>query len=362
MSAMSIHKQLLENLSTAILLIDENLVVRYMNPAAEILFLVSGNRTHGHPISEVVLGSTEFLIKLDNAAKTGVGYTQREETLTLLNDRTLIADYMVNPFYSSVDDRSLIILEVLRRDRLVRINRDEDFIAVQETTRNLLSGLAHEVKNPLGGIRGAAQLLSRELPNESLEEYTTVIIEEADRLRNLVDRMLGPRKRLNHVDTNIHEVIERVCSLIRVETQGRISLIRDYDPSIPDFKADAEQLIQTVLNIVRNAMQAIESQDPPNPYGRITLRTRIVRQFTIGLVRHRLVAQIDIEDNGPGIPEEISKFLFLPMVSGNTNNGSGLGLSIAQSIINAHRGIIECQSVPGCTVFTLYLPLELNHG
>lgn len=220
----------------------------------------------------------------------------------------------------------------------------------------LVRGLAHEIKNPLGGIRGAAQLLSRELPEESLKDYTNVIIEEADRLRNLVDRMLGSNKLPNLAPTNIHEVLERVSSLVEAESQGSITLVRDYDPSIPDLLLDREQMIQAVLNMVRNAMQAIAGQNDLR-LGRITLRSRTLRQFTIGHTRHRLVCKVEIIDNGPGIPAELQETIFYPMVSGRPD-GTGLGLAIAQNIISQHQGLIECESHPGHTVFSLFLPLE----
>jgi len=220
----------------------------------------------------------------------------------------------------------------------------------------LVRGLAHEIKNPLGGIRGAAQLLARQLPEESLRDYTNVIIEEADRLRNLVDRMLGSNKLPSLAMTNIHEVLERVCSLVEAESQGCITLARDYDPSLPDVLIDREQMIQAVLNIVRNAMQAISSQNELR-LGRITLRSRALRQFTIGHVRHRLVARVEIIDNGPGIPAELQDTLFYPMVSGRPD-GTGLGLAITQNIISQHQGLIECESHAGHTAFSIYLPLE----
>jgi two-component system nitrogen regulation sensor histidine kinase GlnL len=219
--------------------------------------------------------------------------------------------------------------------------------------------MAHEIKNPLGGIRGSAQLLERMLDNPELKEYTTIIIEEVDRLRNLVDKMLGPNKLPERLETNIHEVLERVRSLIMVEAAEKLNIIRDYDPSIPEFLADKEQLIQVILNISRNAMQALLSKRQVNSPAEITLSTRAVRQFTIGHTKHRLVLHISIIDNGPGIPEDIRESLFLPMVSGRAE-GTGLGLSIAQSIINQHQGIIECDSTLGKTHFSIYLPLELG--
>eukprot|EP01132_Coremiostelium_polycephalum_P023306 gene23306-27725_t len=220
----------------------------------------------------------------------------------------------------------------------------------------LVRGLAHEIKNPLGGIRGAAQLLARELPDENLKDYTNVIIEEADRLRNLVDRMLGSNKLPSLAMTNVHEVLERVCQLVEAESQGCITLVRDYDPSIPDVLIDREQMIQAVLNIVRNAMQAISSQNELR-LGRISLRTRALRQFTIGHVRHRLVTKVEIIDNGPGIPAELQETIFFPMVSGRPD-GTGLGLAITQNIISQHQGLIECESHPGHTTFSIFLPLE----
>ena len=224
----------------------------------------------------------------------------------------------------------------------------------------LVRGLAHEIKNPLGGIRGAAQLLARELPNTDLQDYTDVIIQEADRLRNLVDRMLGPYRPPQLTSINIHEITERVCNLIEAETQGDLQILRDYDPSIPDLMGDREQLIQAVLNIVRNAMQALLA-GPPSQHGQITLRTRTLRQFTIGQRRHRLVCRLEIFDNGPSIAPGILDSIFYPMVSGRAD-GTGLGLSITQNIITRHHGLIECESVPGCTVFTLFLPLDFTPG
>ena len=221
--------------------------------------------------------------------------------------------------------------------------------------RSLVRGLAHEIKNPLGGLRGAAQLLERQLPSEELKEFTQVIIGEADRLQNLLDRMLGPNTPPNMRMINIHSVLERVRTLVEAENASLpgIELERDYDPSIPDVYGDAEQLIQVVLNLVRNAIQALGQE------GRIVLRTRTQRQVTLGQKVHRLVLRVDIVDNGPGIPEPLQNDIFYPMVTGRAD-GTGLGLPIAQSVINHHGGLIECASRPGETVFTIYLPLE-NH-
>jgi two-component system nitrogen regulation sensor histidine kinase GlnL len=242
-------------------------------------------------------------------------------------------------------------------DRLLRISREESLHHAQEITRTMIRGLAHEIKNPLGGVRGAAQLLARELPNEQLTEYTDIIIREADRLRDLVDRLLGPNRELDSRELNIHEVLEHCHRLISAETSNQITLIRDYDPSIPELQGDRSQLIQAVLNILRNALQVAVDIGACV----ITLRSRALRQFTISSTRHRLVCRIDIEDNGPGVPSDMLQSIFMPMVTGRPE-GTGLGLTIAQSIIARHGGMLECVSKPGCTCFTLYLPMEMNHA
>ncbi|MDM9591228.1 nitrogen regulation protein NR(II) [Pseudomonas asiatica] len=348
------HRLLLDNLTTATLLLNAELRLEYMNPAAEMLLAVSGQRSHGQFISELFTESTEALSSLRQAVEQAHPFTKREAQLTSLTGRTITVDYAVTPILHQ--DQTLLLLEVHPRDRLLRITKEEAQLSKQETTKMLVRGLAHEIKNPLGGIRGAAQLLARELPEEGLRDYTNVIIEEADRLRNLVDRMLGSNKLPSLAMTNIHEVLERVCSLVEAESQGCITLVRDYDPSLPDVLVDREQMIQAVLNIVRNAMQAISSQNELR-LGRITLRSRALRQFTIGHVRHRLVARVEIIDNGPGIPPELQDTLFYPMVSGRPD-GTGLGLAITQNIISQHQGLIECESHAGHTAFSIYLPLE----
>ncbi|MFV3379458.1 MULTISPECIES: nitrogen regulation protein NR(II) [Pseudomonas] len=348
------HRLLLDNLTTATLLLNAELRLEYMNPAAEMLLAVSGQRSHGQFISELFTESAEALNSLRLAVEQAHPFTKREAQLTSLTGQSITVDYAVTPILHQ--GQTLLLLEVHPRDRLLRITKEEAQLSKQETTKLLVRGLAHEIKNPLGGIRGAAQLLARELPHEELRDYTNVIIEEADRLRNLVDRMLGSNKLPSLAMTNIHEVLERVCSLVEAESQGGVTLVRDYDPSLPDVLIDREQMIQAVLNIVRNAMQAIAGQNDLR-LGRITLRSRAVRQFTIGHVRHRLVARVEITDNGPGIPAQLQDTLFYPMVSGRPD-GTGLGLAITQNIISQHQGLIECDSHPGHTTFSIYLPLE----
>lgn len=352
----NIHHRILDNLKTAILMIEPNLTVSYLNPAAEALLAVSGQRVHGEPINRLFREESDNLVKLLDAINNSTAYTKRETVLTLHNAHQITVDYAVTPVVESDGHRALII-ELQPLDRLLRISREEGLLSSQENSRALLRGIAHEVKNPLGGLRGAAQLLARELPDDRLRDYTNIIIEEADRLRNLVDTMLGPNRAPDMKPTNIHEVLERVRHLADAECHGRVHIVRDYDPSIPELMGDREQLIQATLNIVRNAVEALKPLIDTGEPARITLRTRTQRQFTIGAHRHRLVCKVEIIDNGPGIAPEAMESIFFPLISGRPE-GTGLGLSISQSIINRHNGLIECSSEPGETVFTLNIPLE----
>ncbi|WP_284709137.1 nitrogen regulation protein NR(II) [Marinobacter sediminum] len=356
-ASVSGYKSILDSLTTAVLVLEDSLKIRYLNPAAESLFETSMTRSYGQPFNDILVDSRDALTTLYAAVENGQSYTRREAEFVLTSGTRLTVDYSVTPV--SLDPAELLI-EIQPRDRLLRISREEDIISQQETTRILVRGMAHEIKNPLGGIRGAAQLLDRELNSEDQREYTRVIIDEADRLRSLVDRMLGPNKALKLASTNIHEVLERVGTLLEAESKGRLVFLRDYDPSIPEFRGDKEQLIQAFLNIARNAMEAAfetraghSSQESPT----ITFRTRALRQFTIGHRRHRLACRVDVIDNGPGIPPDLLQNVFYPMISGRAS-GTGLGLSITQSIIGQHHGLVECESEPGRTDFIIFLPLE----
>lgn len=355
------HSAILDNLTTAIIVTGRDLRLRYLNPAAEALLECSGARHIGEPLQLLFSSSDNHLSPQAEPS----AFTQRESLLTLPSGQTLTVDYAVTPVQIGDDDVLLIELQPL--DRWLRISREEGLLSSQHHTRTLLRGLAHEIKNPLGGIRGAAQILARsalgdvngavngDSNRDNLQECTNIIIDEVDRLRNLVDRLLGSHQLPRVSPVNIHEVLERARHLIEAETAGKIFFQRDYDPSIPEFSGDREQLIQAVLNIVRNAAQALNENSTPAP--RIMLRTRTLRQITIGAQRHKLVCRIDIIDNGPGVPESLRDALFLPLVSGRAE-GSGLGLSISQSIINHHRGLIECDSQPGKTTFSIYIPLD----
>ena len=345
-----LEASLLENMATAVVMLNPALRVQYMNPAAEVLFAVSDRRSYDTAITALLNDTSELTARLLEAMETGQPYIRREKRLKCHDGRHLTLDYTATPTESG------LLLEFQHLDRLMKISREEALKSNRETAKNLIRGMAHEIKNPLGGIRGAAQLLSRELPDPALKDFTDIIIGEADRLRNLVDRMLGPLNPPKLEPVNIHAVLQHVRNLVTAETGGALKIIQDYDPSVPDIFADSEQLIQVVLNVVRNARQAI-SGTMPIEQGRITLRTRIRRRFTIDNQIHRLICQVDICDNGPGIPPKMQESIFYPMISGRAE-GTGLGLSIAQSIMGQHQGLIECASKPGSTIFTLYLPFE----
>jgi len=344
-------QDILDNISTGVLGLDGDLRITSLNSAGEALLQTSVARCLGAHARQLVLDPGEWLANLRQVAQSRNPLTRRGMPLTLHTGHEIHVDLIVTPVGSEHDTRLLVELQPV--DRMLKISREEGLLHAQETTRAVIRGLAHEIKNPLGGVRGAAQLLARELPNEELAEYTRVIIREADRLRDLVDRLLGPAQQLQLQPLNIHEVLEHVRNLILAESDNRVSFIRDYDPSLPEIPGDRTQMIQAVLNIMCNALQA--AADPRSCV--ITLRTRSRRQFNIGAQLHRLVCQVDIIDNGPGIPREIEHAIFVPMVTGRAE-GTGLGLAIAQSVINHHGGLLECESQPGNTRFTLYIPMR----
>lgn len=342
---------ILESLSAAIVCVDHQLNVCFVNQSAEVLLEVSGARSRGHPISEILPRDEELVSIMYDALQTGQPYTQRRGQLGLNSGRTITVDYAITPI--SENEWPQLLLEFYPLDRYLRIDRDEALRDHQEITRQMIRGLAHEIKNPLGGIRGSAQLLERELEDPGLKEYTDIIVSETDRLTALVDRLLGPAAAPSLSEVNIHELLERVHRLIELESKGTIHIERDYDPSIPEIQVDRELLLQAFLNIARNAMQSLAETNAP----RIRFITRTERQFTIGSKRHRTVIRIDIIDNGPGIPESLQDHLFYPMISGRPD-GTGLGLSLAQSIVHQHHGMVEFTSEPGHTDFTIIIPLE----
>jgi len=351
MDNQALFKRILENQSTATLMFDEQLALTFMNPAAEMLFAWSARQALGSKAEKIFAHNKDILHALNQALITSNHpFTEREIALQLPAGNTITVDYTVTPI-SDANASTGLLIELIQLDRQLRIAREENLLAQHATTRDVIRGLAHEIKNPLGGLRGAAQLLEQELDNDELKEYTDIIIGEADRLQNLLNRMLGPNTLPINKTINIHELLERVRQLVQVEAPEGITLKRDYDPSVPDLFADPDQLIQAILNLTRNAAQALGQA------GEITLRTRTQRQITIGHTKHKLVAAIQIIDNGPGITHDMIDKIFFPMVTGRAD-GTGLGLPIAQNLINQHGGLIECQSRPGETIFTILIPLE----
>ncbi|MEO1767023.1 nitrogen regulation protein NR(II) [Thiobacter aerophilum] len=338
----------LEQLATAVMLLDGELSIQYLNPAAENLFELSLRTVRGQPLSQAFVETGGLVSAMEIALTEGVSFTEHELTLATLANR-----YRVNCIITPLaQPANALLLEFQPLDQHLKIAREERLYLQQEFNRELLRNLTHEIRNPLGGIRGAAQLLEHELPRAGLREYTQVIIKESDRLQSLMDRMLAPNRAPHFTMVNIHEVLERVRSIILAQRPVGVSIRRDYDLSLPELLADPEQLIQVVLNIARNAVQALEAAQIE---GEIVFRTRVARRVHIGKRAFRLAMELKIIDNGPGIPEELREKIFYPLVS-TKGDGSGLGLTIAQTFVAQHQGLIDCDSRPGRTCFTVLLP------
>ncbi len=342
---------LLDALSTGVILLDSALCPIYANVAAQDLLAFSLNQIRGRPFGDCLQESNGLVSVLKRALETGEGFADRELTVhpkaAPREPRTI--DVTITPFEGGVTGMHLL-LELADATQRQRISRETDLVARFDSGRMMLRQLAHEVRNPLGGLRGAAQLLDRELPDEALKEYTRVIINEADRLTALVDSMNGPNRPQQRALLNVHEVCEHVHRLLAAEAPPTVTIDRDYDPSLPNALLDRYQLVQALLNIARNAMQAVGER------GRIIFRTRALSNINIAGRRHRLAASIQVQDDGPGVPPELRASLFYPLVTGRAG-GTGLGLAVAQDLVMRHGGLIEFESEPGRTIFTLMLPL-----
>lgn len=346
---------IIDNLHSAVIVIGENLQVVCMNPAAEMLFHISNTRAVKKNIRELILNEHEFFDRLERSLVSSHPYTVYEDQLNIHTHQKINADYSVSPI-QYLSEGKFLLLEFIRLKTQQKISHEESILSQYEASKSLLRGLAHEIKNPLGGIRGAAQLLERELDDDDNKQFTQIIINEADRLKNLLDRMVGPKDIPTKTDINIHKILEHVRKLVHVEN-NQITLVADYDPSIPELYADESMMIQVILNITRNAVTAIEAIN--NKKGEIKFKTRAQRNCKIGSQTYPLVARIDIEDNGAGVSEDLQEKIFMPMITGHAE-GTGLGLSIAQSLVQQHNGLIEFSSKPDKTIFTILLPIKTN--
>ncbi len=351
--------ELLDALYTGVVVLDAHCCVVYANVGAQDLLAVGLNQARGRPITEL-FAQCEALEQILHRA------LQREEAcagheIVLMpaalprTHESAVVDVTVTPLPAQLTGTHLL-LELADARTRARLAREREMLSRLDGNRLMIRQLAHEIKNPLGGLRGAAQLLSRELQDGALTEYTAVIINEADRLRALVDSMLGPSRPPMKSLVNVHELCEHVFRLVRGEAPAGVTLERDYDPSLPAAQLDRNEIIQALLNVARNALQAL-----PSVGGRVVLRSRVAGNITIGARRHRLVAKIQVEDNGHGVPPELMKSLFYPLVTGRPN-GSGLGLAVAQELLARHDGIVEFDSEPGHTVFSLLLPLAAEEA
>lgn len=347
--------RLLDAMATAVIVVDARGRIAWLNAAAGDLLATGSAAACGRRVAELLAdgGHAESLIM--RARVSGEPLTRRECQLAPVarSNASYLADITATPL-PPPETAGAVLLEIADTTRQTRITRDAALLAQQGGSRLMARQLAHEIKNPLGGLRGAAQLLERELPSEELKEYTRVIIGEADRLRALVDSLLGPARPMRRESVNVHELIDRVYHLARAEAPAAIAIQRDYDPSLPLLALDRDLLVQAMLNLARNAVQALGER------GELTLRSRVLMQATIGTLRHRLVASVEFEDNGPGVPAELGETIFYPLVSAHPG-GTGLGLAVAQDIATRHGGIIEFDSRPGRTVFSLLLPMEDAH-
>ena len=340
-------------LATPVAVLDAHGRVISVNAALEDVLGQSRRSLEGQALAEHFVDADPLLNALQGVRDNEFAALRYEAALRRLHHTEHLPVHVI---IAPSDRSDEVIVELLPVEQKTRQEREERLLEQAQANKELIRNLAHEIKNPLGGIRGAAQLLEMELQSKELTEYTQVIIHEADRLQTLVDRLLAPHRRPHVVgDVNIHEVCERVRSLILAEFPKGLAVVRDYDISIPEFRGDKEQLIQVVLNIAHNAAQALHDRRAQGD-AQITLRTRILRQVTFGKQRYRLALELHVVDNVPGIPDSIKDRIFYPLVSGR-EGGSGLGLTLAQTFVQQHHGLIECESEPGCTDFKILIPL-----
>ncbi len=339
-------QNIIDSLTTAVVILDDNLKVRFINASAEIMFDISSRQAESIPFMVMLPGEHDLFVSLRRIQQTGQAIIEREVKIYVPTTGDILVDCAIK-LLDIGEKAPYVLLEFSQLDYKDRISRDESLHAQQQVVR----GLAHEIKNPLGGLRGAAQLLERQLESVELKEYTSIIISEADRLQKLMKNMLGPHQKSKATSVNIHEVLQRVRQLVLAEVDERLIFIGDYDPSIPEIYVDFDQLVQVFLNIVRNAVQAM------NGVGNIILRTRIHRHVSIENQHHKLALGVQIEDNGPGIPSSLQESMFYPLVTGRAE-GTGLGLYLSQNLIHRNHGAISCSSRPGETVFSIVFPLE----
>lgn len=341
---------IVENLATTVLLFDKDLQLLFINSSGEDLLFVSYPRVLGMTPKQIWPHSSFFYEAIKRSLNSGSTCIERNVDLNLNNGQQIKVDCMITPVIEN-DVAEEIVVELVDAQVFVRVMQEVSQQTVQEAAKESVQGMAHEIKNPLGGIRGAAQLLGNELKDKELLEYTGLIINECDRLRHFIDRMLTTSNQPVKSETNIHEVLEYVVSVVRAENAHKLNIKKDYDPSIPNIWVDREQIIQAVLNLLRNAVQEIDEA------GEITLVTRIQRQVTIRHKLHRHIIVVDIIDNGPGIPSDIESGAFFPMVTGRAE-GTGLGLPIAQQLIQSHDGLINYERKENNTYFSILLPVE----
>ncbi|MGB5336979.1 MAG: nitrogen regulation protein NR(II) [Woeseiaceae bacterium] len=342
---------MLDALSAGIVLLDDKLLIVGMNPAAENILGISEQRAHGKSLLRLVDDEPEMRDILSRVLATGNHYANEmrlSPNEVHAHERTV--DCRVSPI--TTNDASILV-ELTDVTRRSQISRENALLIQHGAGRQMIRQLAHEIKNPLGGIRGAAQLLERQLDDESLHEYTDVVISETDRLAALVDTLLGPGGPPNKQPVNIHELLEYVVRIVEAENERKLKIRREYDPGLPDLNLDRDQMIQAFLNLIRNAFAALEGQ------GTLTLRSRAKTNYTIGDTRHRVIASVEIEDDGPGIPFDMQDSVFYPLVTSRPE-GTGLGLPAAQELLSRHDGLIEFDSRPGRTVFYVRIPLEPN--
>jgi two-component system nitrogen regulation sensor histidine kinase GlnL len=360
-SVMADAGRILDSLSTSVLIVDSNRSLLYLNSSAESLFGVSRNQARGRPLAELVEDSAVLDEVIDRAATTSRPFSRRELAVrSIYGEGELIVDCTVAPYEES-GAPGAVIIEITDATQHQRITRETALLTQIGGSRLMIRQLAHEIKNPLGGLRGAAQLLARQLDDASMREYTTVIISEADRLVTLVDTLLGPGHLPRKESINIHELLQHVGHLLAADAPPGVVIDRDYDPSLPALHLDRNLIIQAMLNLGKNALQALAQSMAQNVGrgGRMVLRTRALTNVNIGARRHRLVASVQFEDNGSGVPEHLRDTLFYPLVTGRAD-GTGLGLAVAQDLVSRHDGLIEFESRPGQTIFTILLPFHVT--